>query len=95
MASKEDLCRKIETIMPEAGKCGIDFKVEYDKSNHCWAVDLEDGGHHLKTFIEDVEAQDCLGKEKCISVGLQIGQLKENLRMYNESATSKILKASH
>lgn len=40
MASKEDICRKIEKIIPEAGKCGIDFKVDYDKANHCWAVDL-------------------------------------------------------
>ncbi len=91
MASKEDLCRKIEEIMPEAGQCGIDFKVEYDDSNNCWAVDLQESGHHLKTFIEDVEATDCLGKEKCISVGLQVGQLKENLKKYHESATSKVL----
>jgi hypothetical protein len=91
MASKQDLCKKIEKIMPEAGKCGIDFKVEYDQSNHCWAVDLLEKGHHMKTFIEEAEAQDCLGKEKCISVGLQIGQLKENLKMYHDSASSKIL----
>ncbi len=91
MASKQDLCRKIQEIMPEAGQCGIDFKVDYDKRNQCWAVDLQESGHHLKTFIDDVEAQDCLGKEKCISVGLQIGQLKENLKMYHQVATSKKL----
>lgn len=94
MASKQDLCKKIEQIMPEAGKCGIDFNVEYDDTNRCWSVDLQERGHHLKTFIDEYEAQDCLGKEKCISVGLQIGQLKENLRMYNDSATSRILKTS-
>jgi len=77
--------------MPEAGKCGIDFKVEYDKSNQCWAVDLEEGGHHLKTFIEEVEAEDCLDKDRCIPVGVQIGQLKANLKMYHDSATQKIL----
>ena len=91
MASKEDICRKIEEIIPEAGKCGIDFKVEFDKSNHCWAVDFQESGHHLKTFFEEFEAEDCLGKEKCISLGLQVGQLKENLKMYHDCATSKIL----
>lgn len=91
MASREDICRKIEKIMPEAGRCGIDFNVEYDKGNHCWAVDLQESGHHLKTFIEEFEAEDCLNKDRCIPVGVQIGQLKENLKLYHECATSKIL----
>lgn len=91
MSSKEDICRKIEEIIPEAGKCGIDFKVEFDKLNHCWAVDLEEGGHHLKTFIEEFEVADCIGKDKCISIGLHVGQLKENLKKYHGSSTSKIL----
>ncbi len=91
MASKNDICRKIEKIMPEAGRCGVDFNVEYDNANHCWAVDLEEGGHHMKTFIEELEAEDCIGKDKCIPLGVQIGQLKENLKLYHNSTTSKIL----
>ncbi|WP_136798894.1 MULTISPECIES: hypothetical protein [Desulfosediminicola] len=91
MASKEDICRKIEQVIPEAGKCGIDYKVEYDDTNHCWAVDMQESGHHLKTFIEKFEAEECIGNEKCIPVGVQIGQLKENLKLYHKCATSKVL----
>ncbi|WP_136808616.1 hypothetical protein [Desulfosediminicola flagellatus] len=85
MATKEDICRKIEQVIPEAGKCGIDYSVEYDKINHAWSVDLQKGGQHLKTFIEDEEAQSCLNKDKCIPVGLQIGQLKRNLGLFKHS----------
>lgn len=85
MASKEDICRKIEEIIPEAGRCGRDFRVEYDQENHAWYVDLQQGRFHLGTFIEDTEARSCLDKEKCISLGLQIGQLKRNLKLYGQS----------
>ena len=85
MASKEDICRKIETIIPQAGKCGIDFLVEYDDTNHAWSVDLKDGRQHLRTFVDDGEAEDCLGKDRCIPLSLQIGQLKHNLELYHDS----------
>lgn len=82
MATKEDICRKIEEVIPEAGKCNIDFRVDYDDEMQAWAVDLQDGNQHLKTFIEDIEAENCLDKDKCLSLGLQIGQLKQNLKLY-------------
>jgi hypothetical protein len=85
MASKEDICRKIEKIMPEAGKCGRDFSVEYDSSNHAWVVDLHQGRVHLKTFVEDTEAENCLAGDRCIPLGLQIGQLKRNIDLYRTS----------
>jgi hypothetical protein len=85
MASRDDICRKIEEIIPEAGRCGIDYNVEYDKKNHAWTVDLHQGEQHLKTFIEDNEAEICLDQERCLPLGLQIGQLKRNLTLYRQS----------
>lgn len=82
MTTKNDICRKIEAIIPEVGKCNIDFSVEYDKKNQVWAVDLHEGKQHLKTFLEDNDAEDCVGKGKCIPLGLQIGELKRNLHLY-------------
>ncbi len=85
MLSKEQICRKIENVIPEAGKCGRDFSVMYDQDNHAWSVDLRQGKVHLKTFIEETEAESCLDKEKCIPLGLQVGQLKRNLKLYTQS----------
>ncbi|BDD86455.1 hypothetical protein [Desulfofustis limnaeus] len=85
MASKNDICRKIESIMPEAGACDRDFTVEYDERNHAWSVDLHRGDIHLKTFVEENEAETCLNKDRCLPLGLQIGQLKRNLELYRQS----------
>lgn len=85
MTSRKDICSKIEKIMPEAGRCGVDFNVEYDSRNHAWVVDLHQGRIHLKTFVEESEAENCLDGDRCIPLGLQIGQLKRNLDLYRQS----------
>ena len=85
MASKEDICKKIESVLPQAGRCGIDYQVEYDTDAHAWAVDLKDDRQHLRTFIQDVEAQDCLDKDRRIPLSLQNGQLKHNLELFHSS----------
>lgn len=85
MLSKEQICKKIEEVIPEAGHCGIDFDVQYNDDAHAWQVDLKDGEQHLTTFIEESDAERCLDKGKCLPLALQIGQLKRNLNLYHES----------
>lgn len=82
MTSKDEICRKIEEVIPEAGRCDIDFHVDYDKDNHAWVVDIQEGRHHLKTFVEDNEADECVDSDRCLPLGLQIGLLKHNLKLY-------------
>lgn len=79
MHSKEELCEKIKAVFPEIGACGINLKVEYDEKNKAWAVDLKKDQHELKTFLEDSEAQECMDGKQCVSLGLQIGQLRKNI----------------
>lgn len=82
MVSKRELCKRIETLHPKMGVCGIDFDVEYDKKAKAWAVDFHQGKQHLRTFVEDVDADSCLEKEKCLPLGLQMGQLRVNFEKY-------------
>ncbi len=82
MATKEDICHKIESVIPEAGSCGVDFFVEFDEKNQAWVVDLHQDRYHLETFVDTSEADACLEQGHCISLGLQIGQLKNNLKLY-------------
>lgn len=79
MHSKEALCKKIIEVFPDIGACGIDVKVEYDTQNKAWVVDLKKDNHELKTFLEEPEADTCMAGKQCVSLGLQIGQLKKNL----------------
>jgi hypothetical protein len=78
MVTKEELCQKIQDVYPKAGVCGVDFEVEYDETAQAWAVDLHQGFHHLRTFIETDEANQCLSGKMCIPLGLQVAQLKHN-----------------
>lgn len=79
MPTKEELCAKIKEVFPEIGACGIDLKVDYDQAEKAWVVDLKRDNHELKTFLEEPEADECMAGKQCVSLGLQIGQLKKNI----------------
>jgi hypothetical protein len=79
MPTKEELCEKIKAVFPEIGACGINIMVDYDEMNKAWVVDLKKGGHELKTFLEETEAEQCMEGKQCVSLGLQIGQLRKNI----------------
>ncbi len=84
MYDKEALCQKIKKIYPDIGECGIDVDVEYDEGKKAWVVDLKMGQRELKTHLEPQEAGDCMEGKQCVSLGLQIAQLKANIERMAE-----------
>ncbi len=90
MVTRQELCKRIESIHPDIGVCGVDFDVNYDEKAKAWAVDFHQGKQHLKTFVENFEAESCLDEEQCMSLALQIGQLRANFEKYiHEHALEK------
>jgi hypothetical protein len=79
MHDKKELCEKIRSIYPDIGECGIDVDVEYDGAQKAWVVDLKKDQHELKTHLELQEADECMEGKQCVSLGLQIAQLKANI----------------
>ena len=79
MIDKSELCEKIRTIYPDIGECGIDIDVEYDETQKRWVVDLKKSGHKLKTFLEVGDAERCIGGQQCVSLGIEIAQLRANI----------------
>jgi hypothetical protein len=79
MHDKKELCEKIKSIYPDIGKCGIDVDVEFDKAKKAWIVDLKKDKHALKTHLEIQEADECMDGKQCVSLGLQIAQLRANI----------------
>ena len=75
----EKLCKKIEEIYPDMGPVGINLKVEYDEKAESWAVVLEKAGKVLKTHLESEDIEACEKGEKCVAIGLQLGELKKNI----------------
>ena len=79
MHDKKELCEKIRSIYPDIGECGIDVDVDYDDTKKAWIVDLKKGEHELKTHLETSEANECMEGKQCVSLGLQVAQLKANI----------------
>jgi hypothetical protein len=86
MLNKEEICNKIIEIYPDIGACGIDVKVDYDEAQKAWVVDLKKDEHELKTYIETPEAENCLQGKQCVSLGLEIAQLRKTIEELHGSA---------
>lgn len=79
MIDREELCKKIIEIYPDIGQCGIEVQVQYDEKQKRWVVDLHKNGHELKTYLEDGDAEKCLEGIQCVSLGIEIAQLRGNI----------------
>ena len=79
MHEKKELCDKINEIYPEIGECGINVDVQWDEGKKAWVVDLKSGEHELTTHLEPEDADGCMEGKQCVSLGLQIAQLKANI----------------
>ncbi len=83
MYTKNQICEKIRSIYPDIGECGIDIKTAYDKDNNAWVVDLKKENHQLKTYLEPEDANLCMEGKQCLGLGIQIFQLKDNIKHVN------------
>lgn len=86
---RQELCGKIQEIYPDIGQCAIDVDVEYDEEKKAWVVHLEKGGKRLDTYLEDQDAQACMEGKQCVSLGLQISQLVQNIKEKPETRQSE------
>ena len=79
MIDKHELCEKIRELYPDIGACGIDVDVEYDQGNKAWSVHLKHASDELKTYLEDGDAELCMMDKQCVSLAIEIAQLKGNI----------------
>jgi hypothetical protein len=84
MHDKKELCEKIKSIYPDIGECGIDVDVTFDEEKKAWVVDLKTEKHELTTHLEPQEADECMDGKQCVSLGLQIAQLKANIERMSD-----------
>lgn len=90
MVDKQELCQKIREIYPDIGECGIDVDTVYDEAQGRWVVHLKKDQHHLKTYLEPGDAELCLSGRQCVSLGVEINQLRDSItRMPNEDTYSR------
>lgn len=80
MMNGKQLCDKITAIYPDIGACGIEVNVDYNIDKEAWMVDLRKDAHHLQTRLEVDEAEKCLEGKQCVSLGIQVAQLVDNIK---------------
>ena len=80
MIDKHELCKKIIELYPDIGACGIDVQVDFDDQQKAYVVNLEKDGRKLKTYLEDGDAEKCIDGKQCVSLGIEIAQLKDNIQ---------------
>lgn len=80
MMNGKQLCDKITAIYPDIGACGIEVNVDFDDGKEAWMVDLRKDAHHLRTRLEVDEAEKCLEGKQCVSLGIQVAQLVDNIK---------------
>lgn len=79
MYAKEELVKKIIELYPDITEQGMDLSVEFDPDKKVWVVDLKKENHELKHHLEVPDANDCMEGKQCVSLGLEIAQLKKNI----------------
>jgi hypothetical protein len=75
----KELCQKIREIYPDIGVCGIDLNVVYDVEMKRWKVSLKRNQKELKTFLEPGDAELCMEGKQCLSLAIEINQLKDSI----------------
>ena len=76
---KNKLCEKISSLYPDIVECGLDLNVAYDEANDRWTVHLKKDKKELKTFLEPGDASLCMEGRQCVSLGIEINQLKDSI----------------
>ena len=79
MYNYNQLCKKIKSIFPDVGECGVEIDVDYDRKKNAYIIDLKKGNQHLQTYLEPEDADICMDGKQCIGLGFQIQQLRNNI----------------
>jgi hypothetical protein len=80
MHDPKELCKKITALYPDIGQCGIAVDVDFDDGKNAWTVDLKKDEHKLRHYLEPGDANDCMNGKQCVALGLEIAQLKKNIK---------------
>ena len=90
MIDKAQLCAKITELYPDIGECGIDVDVTYDEEKQSWIVDLKKDKFELKSYLEDGDADKCMLGQQCVSLGIEIAQLRTNIERLKEDTKARM-----
>ncbi len=75
------LKNKIEDMYPEILKHGIVCTLTFDEAKNAYIVHFKKDHHELTTHLEKADADACMDGQKCVYLGVQIGQFIKNFEV--------------
>jgi len=70
---------KILEMYPEIEKHKLIPSLTFDEEKNAYILKLVHGSHQLTTHLDKADADACMDGHKCVYLGVQIGQLIQNL----------------
>ena len=80
MYDKNELCEKIKQLYPEISECRIDVAVDWDEAEKAYTVDLKTPDREVRHYLPENDAALCMEGKQCVSLGLEIAQLKKTIK---------------
>ena len=77
MLDKKEICKKVTEFNPDLGVCGIDIETVYSRPKRSWVIVSKKGDHDIIHFLDRNDIKACLYEKQCVSLGLDMAQLKE------------------
>ena len=77
MLDKNDVCQKIIELYPDIGACDMDIDAFYSTAKGTQVIELKKGGHKVVHHLDKHDINDCMADKQCVSLGLEIAQLKK------------------
>jgi hypothetical protein len=71
---------RILEMYPEIAQYGVTSGLTFDDGKKTYVFKLTKGPHELSTYIDQVDADACMGGKECIHLGVQIRQFLENFK---------------
>jgi hypothetical protein len=71
---------RILEMYPEIAKLKVVSTLTFDEGKNAYVLKLTKGPHELSTYIEQVDADKCMGGIECVHLGVQVRQFLENFK---------------
>ena len=66
---------KIREFHPEIDQKNIDLSVSWDEAGKRYALKLSKSGETVGAYLDQKDADECLGGKKCVNLAVQVTQL--------------------
>ncbi|MFP3866858.1 MAG: hypothetical protein ACLFUU_01680 [Desulfobacteraceae bacterium] len=76
--TNETLRSKIAEMYPEIPQHNIDLSLDFNQEKNAFIIKLKKDHHELTTHLEKKDADACMEGNKCVYLGVQIGQFVKN-----------------